>query len=115
MERSSNTEPTLKQKLISGANWGMLAGFWVELPILITSTFKAVNISKWSARLVLPATLLGVVYGFTKPMREQRKAEAALERGEEPAPEPTLPPTAQGKWTAAEKTRGDQPLEMARQ
>ena len=106
-------KPTLYRKIISGANWGMLAGFWVELPLMAAFLFKPfkpkdlsgwAKVSEWSVKLVLPATLGGVVYGFTKPARDGTKARRAADNE---ASGDALPASTKS-WVRAEQERADQ-------
>lgn len=106
--------PSLKQKLISGANWGMLAGFWVELPILVRSAFRETNISKWTARLVLPATLVGLIYGWTRPAREQHRLQEKMERLENDQPL-QMQSAPRKSWAAAEQSKQEVPQEIYHQ
>lgn len=105
-----SNKPSLYRKIISGANWGMLAGFWVELPLMAAFLFKPfkpkslgewAKVSEWSVKLVLPATLTGVVYGFTKPDRDFAK----LQRMEDKEPDSDATHRAGKSWVTAEKER----------
>ena len=75
----------LKEQIKSSANYGMLAGFWTELPVLVYGALQSnvesywEHMHRWSARLVLPATLVGVAYGWHKASvqgKQQSWAEA---------------------------------------
>jgi hypothetical protein len=106
---SEPAKPSLYHKTISGANWGMLAGFWVELPLMAAFLFKPfkpknltgwAKVSEWSVKLVLPATLAGVAYGFTKPDRD---AKATARLAEILSHEDTL--ATRTNWAKAEEKR----------
>jgi hypothetical protein len=70
-----------RKKIMSAATWGMLSGFWVELPMLTAFMFKPfrpsnhegwAKLNELAVKIVLPATLAGVGYGWFKPGIEQR-------------------------------------------
>ena len=105
-------EPTLHEKIISSANWGMLAGFWVELPLVCSFLAHAQlnkaaldwgKMSEWTTKLVLPATLAGVAYGWNQPNREEAKLHKKIERIERKIARQDMPP--QTSWVAAEDQR----------
>ena len=96
----------------------MLAGFWVELPLLCSFLLKSQvgksklpldwqKMNEWSMKLVLPATLVGVAYGWNQPNREEIQLQKKIERIERRLDSGDSPTNASRKsWALAERRRG---------
>ncbi|MEJ0009287.1 MAG: hypothetical protein WDN72_01360 [Alphaproteobacteria bacterium] len=117
----------LSRKIISGATWGMITGFCAELPLAVGFGIRALfsrpmqvdthALQKWSFRIVLPASVVGVVYGWLRPGQDQRRDAAQQERATGPNELTTIAehPNHTHSWVQGEQARAEAAPVMNRQ